>query len=262
MHRLGRQLAILAGLAGAGLAQPPGAPPRPARTQFDTAAVDRGRKTFQSSCGFCHGNDATGNRAPDLIRSVTLGHDVDGDRLGPVIRNGRPDQGMPGFPSLSAAQIADITVFLHYQADMALHSNAVPRDYPLSKLLTGNAEAGKTYFNGAGGCAGCHSPTGDLKGIAGKYAPLELEIRSLHPQSRQPIAAKLTLADGKVVEGTLANQDDFNIGIIGRDGWYHSWPKSQVKVELKDPLAAHKALLEKLTDAEMHNVFAYLETLK
>lgn len=229
--------------------------------KFDAAAVARGKATFQSSCGFCHGEDATGNRAPDLLRSVTVSHDVNSDQLGPMIRNGRPDQGMPGFPSLSATQIADIGVFLHYQADVALHSNAVPKDYPLAKLLTGNAAAGQAYFNGAGGCNACHSPTGDLKGIAHKYAPLELELKFLHPPAR-PVLARVTLSDGKVVEGTLAHHDDYDVAIVGADGWYRSWPKAQVKLELHDPLAAHKALLEKLTDAQMHNIYAYLETLK
>src|SRR5579862_8566364 len=90
-------------------------PPR-----FDAAAVERGRSQFKSSCGFCHADDATGNRAPDLIRSSSLSHDLDGDTLGPVIRNGRPDKGMPAFATLNAAQLADIVVFLHRLAYDAL----------------------------------------------------------------------------------------------------------------------------------------------
>jgi hypothetical protein len=33
-------------------------------------------------------------------------------------------------------------------------------------------------------------------------------------------------------------------------------------VDLKDPLAGHKALLSELTDKDMHNVTAYLAGLK
>src|SRR5947209_2079664 len=128
-------------------------------------AVERGRKQFKATCGFCHGDDATGSRAPDLIRSPLLSHDVNGELIKPVIREGRPDKEMPAFPTLTEGQIADMVAFLHAQALAALHSAHVPKDYPVEKLLTGNAQAGKAYFNGAGGCSGCHSPTGDLAGI-------------------------------------------------------------------------------------------------
>jgi cytochrome c oxidase cbb3-type subunit 3 len=250
---LRRLTLLLLALSFVTLAQPQ--PPRP-----DPAAIARGKSAFQSSCGFCHGEDATGNRAPDLIRSVSLGHDANGDTVGPIIRNGRPDKGMPGFPSLSNAQLADIVAFLHNQADAALHSNAVPKDYSVAKLNTGNAAAGKTYF--AAACASCHSPSGDLKGVASKYQPLELELKFLHPAATQPVIAKVTLANGQVLAGSVAHNDDYDIAIVTPDGWYRSFSKSTAKVVLNDPLAAHKSLLEKLTDADLHNIYSYLVTLK
>src|ERR1700761_2860368 len=107
---MGRLIALAAAFAVAAVAQQPPAKP-------DPAAIERGRSQFKSSCGFCHGDDATGNRAPDLVRSATVLHDSDGNQITPVIRNGKPDLGMPGFPSLTAAQISDIVLFLHHQAD-------------------------------------------------------------------------------------------------------------------------------------------------
>src|SRR4051812_10364020 len=95
------------------------------------------------NCGFCHGEDATGSRAPDLVRSTVLAHDENGSLLAPIIRNGRPDKGMPAFSSLSENQIADIVAFLHGRAYQALHSAHVPGDYPAAKLLTENADEGK-----------------------------------------------------------------------------------------------------------------------
>lgn len=226
----------------------------------DAAAAARGHAVFKSSCGFCHGEDATGNRGPDLIRSVSLSHDVNGDQLTPVIRNGRPDKGMPGFPTLSAADVSDIGVFLHRQLYDALHTNHVPADYPLAKLLTGNIDAGKSYFNG--NCAACHSPTGDLAGIGKKYSPLELQQRMLYPPKAPKPTAVVTLTDGKKFEGTVVNDDEFIIGITAQDGWYHSWPRSTVRVEVHHPLAGHRALMPKYTDADIHNLFAYLQSLK
>src|SRR5215471_12898108 len=85
----------------------------------DPAAVERGRKAFGASCGFCHGADATGNRAPDLIRSPLVNRDEGGNLIGPMIRNGRPEKEMPAFPSLSAQQISDMVTFLHARVQEA-----------------------------------------------------------------------------------------------------------------------------------------------
>jgi cytochrome c oxidase cbb3-type subunit III len=228
----------------------------------DAAQVERGGALFKSNCGFCHGDDATGNRGPDLIRSVALSHDVNGDVLAPLIRSGRPDKGMPGFSTLTAPQISDIGVFLHRQADLAVASNQVPKDYPLAKLLTGNAEAGKAFFNGAGGCSGCHSVTGDLSGIAGKYSPLELQQRMLYPSRGPKPRATVHLKNGTVMEGALAHADEFEVAITDKDGWYRSWDRDKVTVEIHDPLAAHRALMPKYTDADIHNLFAFLSAQK
>src|SRR5690242_5818116 len=148
-------------------------------------AIERGRKQFVESCGFCHGADATGARGPDLVRSPLVAHDVKGDQIGEVIRRGRPDKGMPPLANMTDEQVADIAAFLHERAKEGLESAGIPRSYPVEKLLTGNAEAGKAFFNGAGGCKNCHSPTGDLAGVAGKYSSIELEAHMLYPGHRR-----------------------------------------------------------------------------
>ena len=159
-------------------------PPAPKMESAEEATVARGKSDFKSSCGFCHGEDATGSRAPDLVRSAILNHDVDGNLIAPVIKNGRPDKGMPAFSTLKDSQIADIVAFLHHQAFAALNSANVPGDYPLAKMLTGNADAGKAYFEGAGGCSGCHSATKDLAGVAKKYSPVDLQQQFVYPSGR------------------------------------------------------------------------------
>ena len=238
--------------------------PQPRQTPTeDPAAVTRGRALFQSSCGFCHGNDATGSRAPDLVRSSVTLRDDNGNTLGPVIRNGRPDKGMPSFATLKDDQIQSIVAFLHHQAEAALHSAHVPGDYPVAKLLTGNAAEGKKFFDGAGSCAGCHSVTGDLAGIAKKVSPINLQQEMVYPSAKHvKKTATVTLTDGTRFEGAVVHDDEFNIGIKAQDGWYHCWPKSEAKVEVQDPLEAHRELMSKYTDADLHNLFAYLETLK
>jgi cytochrome c oxidase cbb3-type subunit III len=245
-----------------------GGPPRPGRPSAadvaaQTAAAERGREIFKQNCAVCHGEDATGGRGPDLIRSTLVRHDKNGDLIGPVVTNGRPDKGMPPFP-FPDAQIADLVAFLNAQLtlfDLHTRVGPYPNDIPAERLATGSVEAGKAYFNGPGKCNTCHSPTGDLAGIASRYNPPDLEVRFLYP-SGSPTTAVVTDASGKKFEGPVLLNDGFNIAIMGADGWYHSWPLKSVEVEIHDPLSAHAELDQHLSDADMHNLFTYLETLK
>lgn len=258
-------MSSVSGIAFAQGHQPAPVQRPPEQGETDSAAAERGHALFRSSCGFCHGNDATGARAPDLVRSTIVNHDDKGDLLAPMIRNGRPDKGMPSFSTLKDDQLADIIAFLHHRAEAALSSGDVPGDYPASKLLTGNASAGKAYFNGPGGCAGCHSVTKDLAGIASKLSPVDLQQAMVYPSKEDGSprsAATVITKNGERYEGSILHHDEFEIGIVCQDGWYRSWPVSAVQVTMKDPLQAHRELMSKYTDADMHNLFAYLETLK
>jgi cytochrome c oxidase cbb3-type subunit III len=247
--------------------QGPPAPPNPNRAPQEasqTAAVKRGEALFKQNCAACHGEDLTGGRGPDLIRSSLVRHDKGGNLIGPVVMNGRPDRGMPSFP-FTQDQVSDIVAYIDSQLTLFdLHTRlpgGYPNDIPASRLATGSVEAGKAFFDGPGGCTKCHSVTGDLAGIAEKYTPPDLETHFLYP-SGVPSTATVTLPSGQTFKGTLLLNDGFNVAIQGTDGWYHSWPRSAVKLEVHDPLAAHAALLDTYTDAEMHDVFTYLETLK
>ncbi len=224
------------------------------------AAIDRGHKQFEQSCAFCHGADATGARGPDLVRSPLVAHDVKGDLIGDVIRHGRPDKGMPAMP-LTDQQVSDLATYLHARAAEALNSAGIPRGYPVEKLLTGNADAGKAYFNGAGGCNKCHSSAADLSAAVRKYSPVDLEARMLYPEDSRSTVT-VTLATGEQIKGTMAHIDDFEVALRDASGWYRSFSRDRVKVEVQDPLAVHQQLLGKLTQADVHNLFAYLESLK
>lgn len=227
----------------------------------NSAAVERGGQQFASSCGFCHGADATGGRGPDLVRSKLVADDVGGNLIGSVIRNGRPAKGMPAF-TMSEQQISDIAAFLHARFHAERNSRTMGGgDYPLSKLLTGNAAEGKAFFDKAG-CAGCHSVTGDLAHVAKKYEPVVLEMRMLYPRGAETPTVTVTLPSGEQVNGELEHLDEFSVALRDSAGWYRSFPRSEVKVEVHDPLAAHQALLSKLTQDDVHNLFAYLETLQ
>src|ERR1700720_2665146 len=141
-----------------------------------------GGSVFQQNCAFCHGRDAAGGETgPDLTQSKLVTSDVGGDKIGDVVLHGRPDKGMPAF-SFSSEQISELAAFIHEQQTKAMAQNGRRRGVDVSDLQTGNVEAGKAYFNGPGGCATCHSPTGDLANIASRYEGLQLEERMLYPR--------------------------------------------------------------------------------
>ena len=229
--------------------------------QANAASASAGKALFQQNCGFCHGPDGRGASGPDLIRSTLVSHDINGNLIGAVVRNGRPQKGMPAF-AFSDVEVHEVADFLHSEAEIASTvARRVPLEYPVEKLLVGNAEAGKAYFNGAGKCSGCHSPAGDLAHVATKYKPIDLQSRIVFPSGANP---RLTVEDesGRKFEGEQVYADEFVVSLRDRSGWTHSWRRALVKVDVHDPLAAHMALLTAYTDQSIHDLFAYLETLK
>jgi cytochrome c oxidase cbb3-type subunit III len=235
------------------------------------AARDRsqnGQSLFSAHCGFCHGRDAAGGETgADLTQSALVAEDVDGDKIGPVVRNGRLDRGMPAF-KLPDEEVAAIVAFIQEQHKKAASQPGSRRSVDLADLQTGNADAGQQYFNGAGGCAKCHSAIRDLAGIGTRLKGLPLLRRMLYPRgerdaaSRSAATVKVTLPSGQTVIGTLAYRDEFTIALTDSSGSYRSWPTSQVKFTVDDPLDAHVEQLGRYTDDDIHNVLAYLQTLR
>jgi cytochrome c oxidase cbb3-type subunit 3 len=233
---------------------------------YSPEQIQAGQALFAGQCSFCHGRDAGGGEGgPDLTASPLVAEDVRGEKIGPVARNGRPDKGMPAFAPTDE-QLAALVAFIHDRKAKAKEGRR--RTVDISDLQTGDVQAGIQYFNGAGGCAKCHSPSGDLAGIAGKFQGLELLRRMLYQEDRR--AAKsggatpettVTLRSGQTVTGKLAYRDEFTVALIDAAGWYRSWPRSQVKSTVTDPLEAHVELLGKYTDKDIHDVLAYLQTL-
>jgi cytochrome c oxidase cbb3-type subunit III len=229
-------------------------------TSYSPALVESGSILFRQDCSFCHGRDAGGGESgPDLTRSKLVTEDVRGDKIRAVVRNGRPDKGMPPF-DFSDRQIASLTAFIHTQQNAAPKKKGGRKGVDVSDLQTGNAEAGKQYFEGAGGCATCHSPTRDLAGIASRYKGLELEQQMLYPKHAKSRVA-VTLASGQTITGTLDYLDEFTVGLIDATGWYRSWRTGDVQYKVDAPVNAHVELLSKYTDADIHDLMAYLQTL-
>jgi cytochrome c oxidase cbb3-type subunit 3 len=221
-------------------------------------AAERGQGIFSSSCSLCHGAQATGTeQAPNLLRSPLVMQDHDGDTLGPFLKQGRPTLGMPAFASLEPQKVQDIAAFLHARMQ-EIRGTRLPE----TALLVGDPKAGQAYFNGAGKCNTCHSPTGDLAHIGAKDQPLALTTSFLTPPAK-PLQATVVLVSGQSVQGKLDYLDEFTVSLVDTAGVHHSWPRERTRsIDVVDPLAAHKALLPAYTDKDIHDLLAYLVTLK
>jgi cytochrome c oxidase cbb3-type subunit 3 len=243
----------------------------------DQAGADRGQQFFTQQCAQCHGAQARGTttNGTDLIRSLAVLHDraqqLHGSELAPLLK--KPNHTF----DLTPDQLADLSQFLTRAVNKTLRSGY--SNMP-TLMLSGDAKAGEAYFNGEGGCTKCHSVTGDLAGI-GKTDAAALQQRLVFPASaiggrgrgaaaaatsgppRPKTEVTVTPPGGQAITGTLVRIDDFNVTLQDSSGAQRTFTRTAVmKVDVNDPYAAHVALLSKYTDADIHNLTAYLETLK
>jgi mono/diheme cytochrome c family protein len=240
----------------------------PDRPPADPAAIERGRAVYGVNCQFCHGADTRGgDSGPSLLRSSTVLDDQHGELMAPIVRSGRP--GMPKF-TLTDDQIGDIADFVHtFRAAGYDESRLKP-----PSIVVGDAKAGEAFFGAK--CASCHSPAGDLRGVATKIAdPRLLQQTWLMPGTGagrggpppvkvKPVTVTVTLRSGEKVEGTLDHIDDFVVALTTPDGAHRSFRTDgdTPKVEVHDPLQPHRDLLRTYSDTDIHNVTAFLVTLK
>jgi cytochrome c oxidase cbb3-type subunit 3 len=288
--------AVLLTAVRLGAQQPPAAPPPPASApvpahpptpgeatpKFDPAAVERGKALLVAQCGFCHGSNARGGQqGPDLTRSDLVQSDENGKQLAAFLKVGRPELKMPKF-DLPDKDVVDLATFLH-----ATIASVADRDkYKILDIVVGDPKAGQDFFNGAGKCNTCHSPEGDLKGVGAKYDDAAtLQGRLVMPRGRQrrrgprrpgdtdlppylqstAVKATVTLPSGEAVTGPVVRLTDFDVTIYDPAAQQmRSWLRTggRPAVTLTDPLQAHVDMVRKWTDTDIHNMTAFLMTLK
>jgi cytochrome c oxidase cbb3-type subunit 3 len=292
MHRwaiFSALIAVLATATGLGAQAPPGGERQGARPPtgmlggagpsdkhvVDSAAADRGKKIWVGECITCHGTNARGTeKGPNLVRSVLVLRDRYGSEIGPFLHKSHPTQSGTPSANLSKVQVEDLSHFVHQRVYDTLRGSQI---FEVQNVLTGDPKAGEAYFNGEGKCNACHSPTGDLAGIGKRYDPPTLQQRFLFPRpggfggrgrgrgatTAKPVTVSVTPPSGAAVSGVLVHLDDFNVSLRDSSGEYHTWKRIPgLKVVKNDPYAAHVELLDKYTDKNMHDIVAYLETLK
>jgi cytochrome c oxidase cbb3-type subunit III len=283
-YHLKLSIGVLA-LAAAGVLPTAAQEPRPTmpragvgpgdRPAVDPAAADRGRRVWASECITCHGAQARGtDTAPSLLRSMVVLRDRYGSELGSFLKKGHPMQSGSPSTSLTDAQTVDLTHFLRQRIEDTLRGAGPFTEH---NVASGNAEAGAAFFNGEGKCATCHnSTTNDLAGISSRLSgPVDVQQHLLFPGGRArrgspsggpgptTVTVTLTPASGAPISGALVEMDDQFVTVRDASGAIKVVRRVPgLKVVKNDPLQAHHDLLDRLTDTNIHDLVAYLETMK
>jgi cytochrome c oxidase cbb3-type subunit 3 len=267
---------------GGGRGQGPGTFPAQQRPAGDPAAIERGRALYGVSCTSCHGADLRGGQlgGPNLLRSQLMLNDQDGELLLPIVKGARADKGMPPLP-LQPDEVRAVAAYIHSVLASAQRQGAPPAGPPpVLDVLVGDAAAGQAYF--AAKCSGCHSTTGNLASIGSRF-PDAKTLQNVWisggraggrggggsrgagpPNDARAVTAAITLPGGGTLAGRVVRYDDFLITLALEDGSQRTIRRDgdKPKVEIRDPLAPHRALLSVYTDKDIHDVTAYLVTVK
>lgn len=222
----------------------------------DKVAAGRGAPLFGQNCAFCHGKTARGAIAPSLVTSDVVLTDERGEQLVRFLKAGRPEKGMPAFATMSDQQLKDITEFLHLQVEDVANRGS----YQVLNILVGDAAKGKTYVEAH--CMSCHT-TETFLHIASKFrSPEQLQRHWIWPAREGNLSADIKTS-GATISGRVTQISDFRITLVDLAGETHIIDRGpDVEVQMKDQLAAHQELVMTLANDDMHDVTAYLETLR
>ena len=248
------------------------------RPPGDPVQIARGKTLFAINCRGCHGADLRGGDlgGPNLLRSQVALSDRNGELIVPIIHGSRQNMGMPAI-ELNDADANAVAAYVRSVIETIQGQGAPPsagREPP--SILVGNASEGKAYFQAK--CSSCHSATKDLSNIAaripdpkrlqdawlaGGTREEEEESESAAPSART-VTATVTEPSGESYEGKLVRIDDFLVTLTLADGSQRSFRRTggTPKVVIHDPLKVHRDLLSQYSDQDIHDVTAYLVTLK
>ena len=281
-------LCAAVGVAAQQPPQPPASRPPLGRPVVDQAAQDRGRALWASHCISCHGSQARGSdTGPNIIRTETVNYDrfapQAGGVLGPFLKKGHPTQSQKPSASFTDAEIADLGNFLRARVNDTMRGSPI---FTVGDIVVGDRKAGEAYFNGAGGCAKCHTASDrSLAGIATRIpAAVDLQQRMLFPgggrgrggrggrgaapagaaaPDRNAVTVRIEGQGVPTVSGALLEESDFFVTLRDADGVVRTVRRAPgLRVTRENPLQAHIDLLDRFTDTQIHDVVAYLETLK
>jgi cytochrome c oxidase cbb3-type subunit III len=254
--------------------------PGQTRPPGDPVQIAHGKTLYGVSCTSCHGADLRGGDlgGPNLLRSQVALSDKDGELIVPIIQGSRQDAGMPAI-GISPEDAKAVAAYIR-SVEETIGRQGYPPSVGLAapSVLIGNANEGRAYF--AAKCAACHSPTGDLQGLATRITDAKALQNAwvsggggrgrggrggaAGAPTARTVMVTVALPAGQSVEGRLVRIDDFLVTVGLSDGTARSFARKgdAPKIDVHDPMKAHRDLLAEYTDQTMHDVTAYLVTLK
>jgi cytochrome c oxidase cbb3-type subunit III len=240
--------------------------------------IVRGKSLYEANCASCHAPDLRGTATgANLLRSGIALSDQHGEKIGASVKTHSPAITLADTDSVAIAE------YIHSVHATMSGQGSPPGRNPTNielNVLVGDPKAGETYFTAA--CSKCHSLTGDLKGIGGKFPDARALQNAWVSGSSAAFGgfgggrggaagagnpATVTMADGSKIEGTLVRKDDWLVILMLPDGTRKSIARNNgvPKVDVRDPKDPHKTMVLELDDPEnkkMHDVTAYLWTVK
>lgn len=256
--------------------------PAQQRDLADPAVVARGRAIYDIECRSCHGPDLRGGEqgGSNLLRATPVLNDREGESIQQVLQASH--KGRLSTAGVAGDDMKALATYIHSVLALAPGQGAPPPGPPVElKVLVGDAAAGARVF--AAKCASCHSVTGDLKAIGARdLGAAQLQNlwiaggrgrggRGAAPAAQAPpmttrreTTVVVTMPGGQKYEGRLERIDDFMVTLTQADGTSRSFRRNGdvPKVDVRDPLEAHRNLLPIYTDKEIHDVTAYLAGVK
>lgn len=221
----------------------------------DSAAVAAGGARFLERCAVCHGQDAKGSQAANLVRApiVVAGGD---DALFDVIRKGLPGTAMPPQSDLSDEDVWRLVSFLH--------NLARPGEQP---PVEGDVAAGARLFRDRG-CVRCHIVDGSggflgpgLDSIASRMTTEGIRTAILNPSANVAESYRrvsLRTNDGRLIEGLLKNEDTVSVQALTTDGSFALLRRSEIE-SVQKPAGSIMPTPTGLTSEQIQNLLAFLD---
>lgn len=209
---------------------------------------------------------------PNLLRSQVALSDQDGEQIIPIIHGSRQKMGMPAIGLDDAAAGATAAYVRSVVETIEVQGAPPSGEAQAPNILIGNASEGKAFF--AAKCSGCHSAA-SLSGLAARIPdPKHLQNAWISGGTREEensgessghtVTATVTLPSGEKVEGKLLRIDEFEVSVQLADKTERTFRRTGAAptVEIHDPLKGHRDLLPQYSNKDVHDVTAYLVTLK